>query len=294
MNDMKLEVTLRQAADSEPMPAAPPELLAGALQRRARGERIQVTVHPAGPEPRWQGWAWAMAAAAILALVVWKTAQPTGPGGNSSASGPTLLPGTLLAQGTSRPEFPRLSAAPERLQPGSWVYTAEPPDQLRPWDVTWTYRVTRSTYQGAAAWLLLAGRQVPNSAIAFLDSTWLAREGLAALGHQFDSATTWQPVPSSILAILQATRLSQGWTGSIPVRFRGEDKETRWLNLKVVGLETIEVPAGEFTCWKVGFSPDTRFYFWISTEGWPVRSGMEQYNDLSYGKMNLALLRHEE
>lgn len=293
MNDHELEQAIRTAAAAEPMPTPAGDELKRALARRARGERIAVPDRTGASASRRRPWI-PGAIAAGLALLTWQTMRNPAEGGDGIPGQATLLPGTLLAQGTSQALFPRLSAAPGRLLAGSWVYTAEAPDQMRPWDVTWVYRVTQSSYQGTAAWLLLAGKQRPDSAPVFEDSTWLARDGLAALGRRRDTATTWQPVPTTFLAILQATQLSERWTGSIPVSRPGDDRAVRWMNLKVYGRESIEVPAGRFDCWKVGFSPDLRFYFWISAEGWAVRTGMERYEDLAFGKMNLVLLRQEK
>ena len=132
----------------------------------------------------------------------------------------------------------------------------------------------------------------------------MTRNGLELLGYHAPAVEEqWQPLPALVLAVLQAADLSADSAISVPITRPSDDSVAVrfWVNLRIHGEEVIEVPAGRFTCWKVSlhrgrgrFNPGLGFFFWISkSERWPVRQGMAKLDDLSFGKMNLQLLRSE-
>ncbi len=256
------------------------------LERRARGERITLPALPRRAPVINRAVVAALALAGAAAAIVVALGSD-----RSTESG--FSPGELMAQPTSRPEFPVFSGVTRPLEPTQWVYSSEPLDQIRPWDQLFVLRQLHSAYQGSAAWLLLAGTKAPDSAPVFTDSTWAAREGLGLLARRRDTTITVQPVPSLFLAVLQAAELSADWKASIPLQVRrNNNNETVWVNLKVYGTEMVESPLGTFKCWKVGFSPEIRFYFWITEEGWPMQQGTGRV-DQAFGKMNLLLVGRE-
>jgi hypothetical protein len=298
--DAEFENLVRQAATLTVLEQPTAEQCARILERRARGERVSLPVQPSARRRSWGPRITALAAiaAGLGTIVVASLRSPARQGdeGRPRPAPSLLAPDVLLAQTTSHPVFPVLSAPSRPLRAGSWIYTAEIPDEIRPWDVLFTYRLIPSHYEGSAAWLLLAGRQAPESDPVVSDSTWVAREGLLVLAHRRDTTLRWQPVPSLFLAVLQAAELSADWSASVPLLRDGTDSVAvrQWVNLKVYGTETVDVPAGRFTCWKIGFTPNAGFYFWISTDGWPVRQGMDPPENRAFGKINLLLVRHEE
>jgi hypothetical protein len=298
--DEEFEQLLRQAAAGTVAQQPSAQQCARILERRARGERVRI---PA-PARRWSrsSMAWvaglATVAAGLGATVVSTLPRPPRhPEAGQSRPAQTLLaPGPLMAQSASQPAFPPLEAGlGHRLRPGRWIYTADLTREVLPGDTLFVYALVPTTYQGSEAWLVLAGRQVQGGPAEYSDSTWLARDRLDVLEHRSDSLITWQPVPANMLAVLQAATLGSAWAASVPLLGRDQGQTRHgWINLKVYGRETVEVPAGRYTCWKVGFRPSLGFFFWISPDGVPVRQGMNRADDLAFGKMNLALLRYEE
>ena len=286
-NLAQLEAHLASLRLQPPTYSPGAEQAARILERRVRGERIEIPALPKRPSihPVTIG-AFALAAglAVIGFLIPYDRAQ----------RGPLVLsPGELMAQPTSHPEFPVFTAPTRPLQPTQWVYSSEPLDQIRPWDQLFVLRQVQSVYQSSAAWLLMAGTKAPDSAPVFTDSTWAAREGLALLAHRRDTTIAVQPVPSLFLAVLQSAALSADWKASIPLQVRRDNGiETVWMNLKVYGTEMVESPLGSFKCWKVGFSPEIRFYFWINEQGWPIKQGTGRV-DQAFGRTNLLLVRRE-
>lgn len=80
----------------------------------------------------------------------------------------------------------------------------------------------------------------------------------------------WRP---SIDAVLRSAELSDGWRASMWLPMFGENL---WIDLQVVGRETIAVPAGRFDCWKVRVGLRGGIYAWVSTDRqWLVRLGAE-------------------
>ncbi len=63
------------------------------------------------------------------------------------------------------------------------------------------------------------------------------------LAHHADTLNIWQPVPSSILAVLQGALLSSDWKSSVPLLASSEEGVVvrNWFNLRVYGEEEIEV-----------------------------------------------------
>jgi hypothetical protein len=80
--------------------------------------------------------------------------------------------------------------------------------------------------------------------------------------------------------LLQALPLERGWRGSVySVRLVGPDPGKAPfvpLDLRVVGSDRIEVPAGQFDCWKVdvpqGKETESVLTLWVSKDrGWLVK-----------------------
>lgn len=284
----ELETTLATLRDQPPTYSPSAGQAARILERRAQGERITI---PASPRQLLHSINPIVIGSLALAAAIGAIVVATRP--NHAAERPLFSPGELMAQPTTHPEFPVFSAPTRPLQPAQWVYSSEPLDQIRPWDQLFVLRQVQSKYQGSAAWLLIAGTKAPDSAPVFTDSTWAAREGLALLAHRRDTTIMVQPLPSLMLAMLQSAELSEDWKASIPLPMRRQSSnETAWMNFKVYGTEMVESPAGTFKCWKVGFSPEIRFYFWVNEQGWVVKQGTGRL-DMEYGKMNLLLVRRE-
>jgi hypothetical protein len=269
--------------------------------RRARGERVTIPDAPIakGTTLLWRlAWPVAAAAAALLAMYVplQRDTSPR-PGVEAGPSpGPAVFaPGLLFGQTTSQPHFATLGAsAGERLEPGRWVYAAAVPNQTRPSDTLMVYSVAAADYSGKPAWLVLTGKQLEGKAAIFADSTWMSRDSLMVLEYRTDTLDTSRPLPGNILAVLQGASLSTEWKSSIPILSGTPGSLVHsWMNLRVYGVDEIEVPAGRYSCWRVGFHPNNGFYFWISKEGWPIRQGMSRTDDFAFGEMNLALVRKE-
>lgn len=312
LNDQELERRIRAAARQLESPAPSQRQLELILERRRRGERVIISGPGSGagrPARRWVTRVSAVTAAGLLLLffLPQRNHRPP-PVTDDAAEGaePSLFALTpLAAQATSYPSFPtRESAKGIALRPGRWVYSAEPDDLMRPGDTLLVYSVERSEYAGTAAWLLLAGKQVGNHPPFFTDSTWVSREGLEPLAYHAPAVNErWQPVPAYLLAVLQAADLSADSTISIPILSTSSDSVAVqfWVNLRVHGVQVIDVPAGRYVCWKVSLhrgrgrlNPGLGFFFWISKgERSPVRQGMDDLDDLSFGKMNLQLIRSE-
>jgi hypothetical protein len=100
-------------------------------------------------------------------------------------------------------------------------------------------------------------------------------------------------------AALQTARLSADWKASVEFRgliFDGE-RSRDYLNIAVLGEETITVPAGRFDCWKVGIGgehldADDGIFFWISKDrGWIVA---QRVANRRMAQMNMLLARYEE
>jgi hypothetical protein len=92
----------------------------------------------------------------------------------------------------------------------------------------------------------------------------------------------WAGVDGTLL--LQALPLERGWRGSVySVRLIGPDPGKAPfvpLDLRVVGSERIEVPAGRFDCWKVdahqGKETESVFTLWVSKDrGWLVKTELQ-------------------
>lgn len=289
MNQLdELENNLRQLPDQTSGYRPTQEQLHIILQRRAEGERIVIPATIERALPLSRALLVATGCAAVAAGVILYR------GIESRAAGSLWTPGELMAETTVKPEFPVLSTPARPLKQALWLYDADPLDQIRPWDQLFALKVVQSTRQGKAAWMLLAGTKNPDSAPEFSDTTWLARDGLALLDRRRDTAVSVQPIPSLFLAVLQAADLSKDWSASVPIQVRrdGEPK-TEWMNLKVYGSEQVETPLGTFECWKVGFSPEIQFYFWVTQEGWPVKQGTGRVDQV-YGKMNLLLVNRSQ
>jgi hypothetical protein len=301
VTDLEFEKTLRTVAartvDLTPSTAQCARL----LERRRRGERVRIPAQAEWKRRPWGSRITAMAAiaAGLGAIVVasFRNASRREDEGRPHPPPALLIPGPLMAQPTSRPAFPVLaSLSGRRLRPVRWTYTADLTRTARPADTLFVYTLLPTTYRGSEAWLALAGMQVEGRLPAYSDSTWLSRERLDVLGHRRDTLVTWQPVVSTVLTILQAAALDSAWAVSVPMPGTVRDRQDgrSWMNLKVYGRETIEVPAGRCTCWKVGFRPSLGFFLWVDQEGVTVRQGMGRVDDYAFGKMNLGLLRTEE
>jgi hypothetical protein len=317
--DDELERRIRAAADTLQSAAPSAVQLERILARRARGERVTLPAassRPGRPALRW--FMLGAAAAAVLLLAYFPSlldgpSPPIGPqrpdtmavvGSGKAEGGPgtsrewrlvSAVP--LMAQTSIEPKFPVLGASTGlRLRPGRWVYTTQPPRDEAPYDSLLVYSVSQSQVGERPAWLLLAGKQLEDGPTIFAESTWVAREEFEILAYHEDTLSHWRPVPAGILALLQGSDLSLDWKGSAPLLQSSQEGVVvrRWWNLRVYGTEKIDVPAGRFSCWKVGFSPSNGFFFWISRNGWPVRQGMSREDDLAYGKMNLFLVSGED
>jgi hypothetical protein len=312
LTDQELERRIRHVAGLLEAPVPSQRQLELILERRRRGERVIMSGPAAGRGRMTIRWiarvsAVAVAAALLLFFIAPRLAtRPSGTVGTRTLAAPSVFAAEpLAAQVSGSPSFATMEAAKGlRLRPGRWTYSAEPDAATHPGDTLFVYSVEPSEYAGAPAWLLLAGKQVKDHPPFFTDSTWVTRNGLELLGYHAPAVEEqWQPLPALVLAVLQAADLSADSAISVPITRPSDDSVAVrfWVNLRIHGEEVIEVPAGRFTCWKVSlhrgrgrFNPALGFFFWISkSERWPVRQGMAKLDDLSFGKMNLQLLRSE-
>jgi hypothetical protein len=270
------------------------------LARRARGDRVAIPLM-LGSWRRLGLWAAALAAVAagVFLLLYAPLRQETDSSKQKTPSTPVFVTGSLMAQPSPHPMFPALgssvSLSGRRLQAGTWVYSAEMPGNQASSDSLAIYSVVQSEHSGMPAWLVLAGKQLEGKRRVFTDSMWLDRESLQVIALHGDTVSGWQPVPSEILALLQGAHLSADWKASVAMLKNAADSIAvwAWFNLQVYGAEDVQVPAGSFVCWKVGFMPDKGFYFWMSKDGWLIKQGMGREPYDAYGKMNLYLLGQE-
>lgn len=299
--DLELEKTLRALAARTVAQPPSAEQCARILDRRARGERVRLPARTA--LRRWRGNPGLAALAAIAAgLGVIVVAFPPDRVRRQDEREPysasaLLAPRDLIAQPAGLQAFPRFGVgASDRLRPGRWTYTADLTREVQRGDTLFVYALIPTTYQGSEAWLALAGMQVDSTPPVYSDSTWLSRTRLDVLGHRRDTLVTWQPVASTILTLLRTAPLDATWAASVALPGTVQDRQNgrRWMNLKVYGRETIDVPAGHCHCWKVGFRPSLGFFFWVNQDGVTMRQGMSRIDDYAFGRMNLGLVRFEE
>jgi hypothetical protein len=296
ITDQEIETALRRlAARSEALHPSP-EQCEAIRQRRARGDRVTFCIEVTRGS-RAVGWGIGGSAllAACLAMAVLASLRQRSNSGNERA--PSLLPGALMAKSSGQPAFPALEhLSGQRLRPGRWIYAAEPLSDSSSRDTLVVYELRPVSFRNSEAWLVLAGMQIHGAATVYSDSTWLSRGRLDVLAHWRDTLVAWQPLATNLQTILLATTLDSAWKASLPLLGtpQGSRDGQGWLNLKVYGREFTESPAGRCGCWKVGFRPSLGFFFWVNADGWMMRQGMSEADDLRFGKMNLVLVRFEE
>lgn len=293
ITDEEIAHTLRQMASRSSSPRPSAAQWDAIQRRRARGERVAIPTRAGSEATPWLlGGAGLALLAAVLAVIVLGRSRPAS---RVEGTGPVmLLPGTLMAQPANLPAFPVVEhLSGQGIHPGRWTYAPEPLSDAHARDTLLVFELRATTFRGSEAWLALAGKQVLGAAPVYRDSTWLSRGRLDVLGHQRDTLELWQPLVTSLQTVMMGTELDSAWKASFPLA-ESPSAGGSWFNLRVYGQETIEVPAGRYVCWKVGFRPTLGFYFWITADGSMVRQGMSRPDDLAFGKMNLALVRYED
>lgn len=195
-----------------------------------------------------------------------------------------------------------------RLTPGQFIYQAVLEHDITATALgTRTVAVSRASYNGAGAWLLVetkTSESVPALDSLFVDQTslrplhWASTIGRARLGLEFrnDSAFGGTNAPAGRRSVftalppgtlvnaamlemaLRTLPLNIGWedsTTTISVSLNGVSAlPTR---MAVIGEDNVRVPAGQFDCWVVSVrAADTRGMYWVTKrDAMVVRSALD-------------------
>jgi hypothetical protein len=293
MRNDELEQRIRDAmTNDETLPHS--DLWAGIGTRRQAGDRVTLPLDRVQrrllPVLAWSG----LAAAILLALMPLVerpgVEQPT----HSVPTGPAprgepnfLFPGSLMAQVSATPRYSARVGSGADRRPGKWTHGRFEHGELRE---TYSYELTRSTYQDQPAWLILSSMSRLGRSWSVSDSTFASIDSMQPLlriGHTGGARieqtyrkddiltgvtrngyTSWSTVPqrdpslpfgggslfrpSEMSVRLMAADLGEGWKGSIPLPSSSEQGiAPLWLNLVVDGSETLTVPAGTFETWRL-------------------------------------------
>jgi len=313
--DTEFEARLRTAAADMQGPSPSAAALEQILSRRARGERGPLDPpRPTrgGTIMRWM----LLGTAAAAALTLFRSEAVRTPGGaGGSPVTSFVLPQELAAAAVSHPSFP-VVAPRRPLAAGRWRYIfADAPGQTPDTAVIWEMSVAAVPLDSQPTERYVYGGTERGGTGLAADTLWLRRTDMRPLslhatrlfgrhseadfhpdqalvasvalqdtlpetgasgGRQMRVETTfghnhmWRP---SIDAVLRSAELSDGWRASMWLPMFGDNM---WIDLQVVGSETIAVPAGRFDCWKVRVGLRGGIYAWVSKDRqWLVRLGAE-------------------